>query len=212
MRARTTWRAVAWAAGSAVCTAVAAGPGCATTSTREALVPVAERTLEPRWEAGPAERRQVECPSPVQEVATVYDLRAQGAVVTLSRVRAEAERLRGKDQTVIRVRVTVENRGPEPLWLDPDRTRLEELRVGGQVLAVAPLTQVQPVAGRALAVPAGSTRAFDLWFAVPAGVSPQDVDAATIRWTLRSPRGVVTRAAPFVEPSETPGWWYPPLG
>jgi hypothetical protein len=106
---------------------------------------------------------------------------------------AELRRDGGVETAVLQLGFELENLGPDPLVLETDAVRVQDLR--GEGIAIGSLAPVR-VEGSAEA-PAGRTARIELWFEAP-GLRPRQIDGFEARWRVRNAGGgTFEQATPF---------------
>jgi hypothetical protein len=152
--------------------------------------------------------------SPEGDQAAEYDIAtwnvALGNARVWSRGALEA-RVRGETRTLVHVSLELENNSPRDLRVDFAELRLDSAVIGGRVLRDLPPLQVR---GDRL-VPPGGDGQVDVYFRMPRGVSPTDIDAFRVDWRVQSGELVYRQRTSFlgVDP-QVPFWppYYRPYG
>lgn len=136
-------------------------------------------------------------------VAAQYDALVAGDVigdVTVWSSGAFVDERSGR--TLVHVGFDLENNGNEPYELLAHHVVIEGATTNGVVRGPVEL-YYQDGDGR---VAAGREGRLDLWFAMPPGVEPQELDAFQVRWTVRNPEGRYAQRTPFTEYEPPPGY------
>ncbi|MBI4510240.1 MAG: hypothetical protein HY698_11445 [Deltaproteobacteria bacterium] len=145
-----------------------------------------------REEFRPTERATAEAPAGY--TAAIYDIVTERGQVGEAKVWSRGA-YRAKDgRTVVHVAFELQSAQEGPLVLDLRRTRLDALTDGGRYTLAPPSS----VRGDAV-VPPGEERRVDLYFTVPGGIHPQDLDALRLHWTAVSQGATYSQVTPFVE-------------
>ena len=154
----------------------------------------------------PGERATAQ--SPQGYTAAEYELATRrgdlGDVKVWSRG-ARVMAVNGVERTVVHVGFEVENSSDREI-------ELQDLSLDSAMLDRQILSAIQParIEGATLIEP-GQMKQIDAYFPLPAGVSPQEVDAFRIRWRIRGPGVVYSQHTPFIENvSETVAYYYTP--
>jgi hypothetical protein len=154
----------------------------------------------------PAERATAQ--SPQGYTAAEYELATPrgdlGDVKVWSRG-ARVMEVNGVSRTVVHVGFEVDN---SSVWA----IELEELAMDSAMLDRQILSGIEParIDGSTTVQP-GRVNEINAYFPLPAGVSPQEVDAFRIRWRVRSPDVVYSQHTPFLENvSEAVAYYYTP--
>jgi hypothetical protein len=155
--------------------------------------------------------------SPQGYVAADYDMIADGERLGEAIVWSDGtERivLDGRKTTAVHVGFRIENATVDPLVLDPERVTLH-FEHDGRVIH---LSQPDRIDGTRT-IPPDEEGELSLYFALPPGVSPRDVDAFRVEW--RATAGALTYAqrTPFLEYDPDPayrtyvtvGYYYSPF-
>jgi hypothetical protein len=148
------------------------------------------------------------------EPASSYEIQDEqgklGEVTVWSEGAAKGE-VAGREPTLVHIGMRVENLGDEPLAVDRNELRVEAIDVGDETLPRARLIAMDPPGGN-LTVRPGSEQDFDLYFEVPAGLSPDDLDGFRLRWAVVDGDRKFLQFTPFVEDEYAEGAWYPAYG
>jgi hypothetical protein len=129
-------------------------------------------------------------------VAARYDALVAGDVIGDVKVwssGAFADERSGR--TLVHVAFDLENNVDVPYELPPHEVVIEGATTDGVMRGPAEL-YYQDGDGR---VPAGREARLDLWFAMPRGVEPQDLDAFQVRWAVHTTEGRYAQRTPFTE-------------
>lgn len=133
--------------------------------------------------------------------AAAYDLNVAGARLGEARVwsaGAYEGEVDGVDRTLIHTSVEVENTSDTPIVVETDKTRLEAVSTDKRVLGATTPAAVYAERGRTVVSP-GETARFDLHFALPKDIGPQEVDAFRLRWSVAARGQEYTQVTPFDE-------------
>lgn len=117
-------------------------------------------------------------------------------VFTRGAFRAEVD---GRERTVVHVGFQVENNARYPVRLAPERLVIDSATINEYVLQNVQPTRIEGPA----AVRPGEIREFDVYFALPEGVDPQNVDAFRVQWSLTANGMSYSQHTPFLEYEET---------
>jgi hypothetical protein len=123
--------------------------------------------------------------SPEGRTAAEYDIITRAGALGDARVwsrGAVQARVRGETRTLVHVGLELENNSARELYVDFDELRLDSVVIAGRVLRDLPPLQVRGV-GR---VQPGADGQLDVYFRMPRGVSPTDVEAFRVDWRVRS--------------------------
>lgn len=105
----------------------------------------------------------------------------------------------GRDRTLIHVTVEVENTSTRPMAFHLGETQLDRVLVDqGVVRSVRPIAVYGERRGRAVVAP-GQTQRYEMHFALPREVAPQEVDAFRLRWSVGVAGRRYAQLTPFVE-------------
>jgi hypothetical protein len=177
-------RAVAWATVTVGAVALA---GCGSTG---AFVPAEKATAV----------------SPMGYPAAEYDLEIEKSDMGDARVWSEGAmrmELQGEKTTAVHVGFQLENTSDRPMRVDIGRTTLD---VG---LGKTKVINLQPtrIVGQ-LDVPPRGDRRIDLYFRLPKGVRPYDVQALKVKWELNNAQDRFSQQTPFIKPDPYVGRYY----
>lgn len=130
--------------------------------------------------------------------AAEYDLQRAGRHVGEVKIwsrGAARQSIDGVRRTVIHVALEVENTGQQPLSIDPASLRLQQIQTNERVVP-----DTTPFRTRGTpSVPPGRTEVFEAFFALPADVTPQDVDAFRLQWSVQIDGQRYAQITPFIE-------------
>jgi hypothetical protein len=154
----------------------------------------------------PAERATAE--SPQGYTAAEYELTTRKGDLGDVKVWSPGARImevNGVNRTVVHVGFEVDNSSNQPIDLEDlalDQATLHRQIVSGvQPARIDGATTVQP----------GRVNEINAYFPLPAGVSPQQVNAFRIRWRIHSPDVVYSQHTPFIQnPGEAVAYYYTP--
>jgi hypothetical protein len=107
-------------------------------------------------------------------------------------------RVDGRERTLVHVGFLIENNARYPIRLRPERLRLDSATVDEYVLQNVEPTRIE---GPAVVRP-GDEREINVYFALPPGVDPQNVDAFRVSWALAFNGDTYAQRTPFVELKE----------
>ncbi|MFH0899919.1 MAG: hypothetical protein V2A73_04745 [Pseudomonadota bacterium] len=147
----------------------------------------------------PTERVVAE--GPQGEPAASYELRGREGEIAQVNVWSEGayrSRLDGGEATVVRLGLEVQNVGTEPIELRGEDLLLEQVRVDGGI-GDARLLSLRPSDRGGTTIPSEDVRSFDLYFAVPRAVDPDDLTSFRLRWTLEAGGRRYVQFTPFVQ-------------
>jgi hypothetical protein len=97
--------------------------------------------------------------------------------------------------TAIHVALAFDNRGEEPIGVDPSTIELARVDAGRRSVG-----RVGAADGEgAMTIPAGDRRTISLRFELPDEIRPQDVDGFELRWSARIGDAPYTQTTPFTE-------------
>ena len=123
-------------------------------------------------------------------------------------------RVDGK-RPVIHVVLRLRNDGDTPITVDVARANCEITGEGRDFINLGPPVRVD---GTATAAPASVGR-IDLYYGLPGGWSPLDVQGFELNWAVQTSAGLYSQSTPFVQHHEraetvtyvywTPWWAYP---
>lgn len=136
--------------------------------------------------------------SPEGYSAAEYDLRTDDRALGEAKVWSDGafrKEIRGLDRTVVHVGFLIESHVDEPLRLDTDGMRLRSA-----ILDQRTLEDIQPAAveGMTTVQPQGRQQ-IDVYFALPRGTGPTDVNAFQVRWQLRARALTYRQETPFLQ-------------
>ncbi|MDO8348836.1 MAG: hypothetical protein Q7T30_01275 [Planctomycetota bacterium] len=133
---------------------------------------------------------------PGRQPAAVYPVQADGAAGEVRVWSAGSSRRdgAGPEGTEVHLGFEIENTGSQPLRLDLESLRCDELRAGDEVLGPLPAARVE---GNPEAAP-GTTGRVDAWFLPGPGIAPRDVDSFAARFVVRcADQAVCNQVTPF---------------
>ncbi|MFO7177379.1 MAG: hypothetical protein DIU78_001655 [Pseudomonadota bacterium] len=116
--------------------------------------------------------------------------------------------VRGDPNTVVHVGFALENSTPAPLRLVPEQLYLDSATLDGSV--IGPLRPVE-IRGNP-SVPAGRDAQVEAIFVMPEGVSPNDVRAFRVAWTIANGESRYIQRTPFLQAvrERVPRYYYSP--
>lgn len=144
----------------------------------------------------PAEK--VTARSPEGYSAAEYDLRTDDRALGEARVWSDGafpKEIRGLERTVVHVGFLIENHVDEPLRLVTD-----DMRLRSAILDQRTMEDIQPVAVEGTTtIQPQSPQQIDVYFALPSGTDPRDVNAFQVRWQLRARSLTYRQETPFIK-------------
>ena len=136
-----------------------------------------------------------------------YEVVAHGRVAGDTRVWSkgafEQDLPDDRERTLLHVAFVLEGTSA-PLQLDVDDVALEEVDVGPRSFAVERAAYVEGSAKSE----AGGESVVHMYFALPAGVEPQEVDGFRVRWKVVSDGQGYEQRTPFLEQERPYGGYY----
>jgi hypothetical protein len=152
----------------------------------------------------PAERAVARSPEGYQ--AAEYQIGSKDGIVGTARVwsMGTAQRLvQGQEREVLQIAFQIENHTSRPLSMNTD-----DLRLDLGVMDKRIIDGVEPVfTSGSLTIEPGKTQRVDVYFALPADVRPQHINAFQVKWKLTSRGLSYSQKTPFVE-SQTERYVY----
>lgn len=151
--------------------------------------------------------------------------RALGEVKVWS-MGAKKVRYGGEPRTLLHTGLEVRNTSNQTIIIDPAQLRLEAVVLDDESLENIEVSNFEGPAR----IAAGDAETIDVFFAMPDGIDPDDLDAFRLKWALvgetdeRGKRAIYTEWTPFIEndmmASGAPGYgygygpygWYAPYG
>ena len=118
---------------------------------------------------------------------------------------AREEKIAGDERTVVHVGFLVENATDAPLQIDPGALMLQ---IEGRLLTIS---QPIDVRGDRL-IPAEGKGELALYYALPKGVVPRDVDAFRLDWSASAGSLTYAQRTPFSVSDSSPFRWRSPHG
>jgi hypothetical protein len=101
------------------------------------------------------------------------------------------------DRTMLHVGFRVENDTDVPIEIDPDDIEIRA-KADGKVIRKRAADRIDG----SLAIAPDQEGTIDLFFAMPPGVDPQDLDSFRVNWTARADDLVYVQRTPFLEYEE----------
>lgn len=153
--------------------------------------------------------------SPRGYSAADYDLSTKTADLGEVKVWSNGARrmkFRGRKHTFIHVAFDIENETDQPLTLVTDQLYLDSTTLDDTILE-----DVEPtIIDGPESIPPREAMQVDVYFAMPRGVDPDDIDAFRVRWVLSDDKQTYAQFTPFIEfepyyYAGAPGYYYSPF-
>jgi hypothetical protein len=118
---------------------------------------------------------------------------------------ARVMEVKGISRTVVHVGFELDNSSEQAI-------ELQDLALDSAILDRQILTGIQPAhIDGATTIPPGRVNEINVYFPLPAGVSPQEVDAFRVRWRVSGPEVTYAQHTPFIEnPEEVLAYYHTP--
>jgi hypothetical protein len=137
--------------------------------------------------------------SPAGYLASDYDVNSRLGAFSDAKVwsrGAYSQKIAGEKRTVVHVGFELENHLNQPIAFDAKGVRLDKVATDKHELSeeIAPsLVQGSPT------LDAQDTRRLDVYFVLPGGVKPGDVDGFRVRWALTDGLQQYSQRTPFLK-------------
>lgn len=144
----------------------------------------------------PAERLTARSPEGFS--AAEYDLGTRQQDLGEARVwsnGAYRKKIRGEQQTIVHVGFHIENHTERPIALPVDQLFLDAGIIERRVLENVPPASVSGVP----TIEPHDSQRLDVYFSLPRGIAPQDVDAFQVQWRLAADGLVYSQETPFLK-------------
>jgi len=108
-----------------------------------------------------------------------------------------------RERTLLHVAFMLESTDQEPIQLEVDNVALDSVDAGGKAFSIAHPKYVEEKKDAA-----DKETEVHMYFEMPKGLEPQNLDAFRVRWSVKTPEGRYEQRTPFLESELPPNYYY----